>query len=159
MNRRQLAFAGLGGLWQGLAPAQSTSGRKIDWPVLAVLDGGTLMPESWIGQPAVVVFWETWCPYCKRHNARIDRLYRGTRAIPFRVLGVAMDGDPGKVRSYMKASGFTFPVAMGSAGLRDRFTPRKVIPMTCTIDREGRLVQVIPGEMSEEDVSRLAPTS
>lgn len=162
MNRRRLALAGLAGLagcCHGFAAAQAAPDGKIDWPAIALLDGERLLPASWIGQPAVVVFWETWCPYCKRHNARIDRLYRATRDVPFRVLGVAMENDAGKVRSYMRSHGFVFPVALGNEDLRGRLTRRKVIPLTCTIDRRGRLLQAIPGEMSEEDVLRLAPAS
>jgi hypothetical protein len=29
---------------------------------------------------------------------------------------------------------------------------RKLVPLTVTVDRRGRLKQVIPGEMSEDDV-------
>jgi hypothetical protein len=29
---------------------------------------------------------------------------------------------------------------------------RKLTPITATVDRRGRLMQVIPGEMSEDDV-------
>ena len=35
-------------------------------------------------------------------------------------------------------------------------SPRRAIPMTCTIDRQGRLIQAIPGEMFEDDVMDLA---
>lgn len=35
-------------------------------------------------------------------------------------------------------------------------TLRKVIPLTCVVDRAGRLREVIPGEMFEEDVLDLA---
>lgn len=143
----------------GLAAAEVAPGSAIDWPVIALLNGGTLAPQSWLGQPAVVVIWETWCPYCKRHNARVDKLFRATTRIAFRVLGVAMDTDADKVRRSMSANKFSFPVTMGSEDLRRRLTTRKVIPMTCSIDRQGRLVQAIPGEMSEEDVLRLAPVS
>jgi hypothetical protein len=31
-------------------------------------------------------------------------------------------------------------------------SPRRVIPLTCVLDRDGRLREVIPGEMFEEDL-------
>ena len=40
--------------------------------------------------------------------------------------------------------------------LRQRLTSRRVVPMPCVLDRQGRLVQVLPGEMFEEDVMEFA---
>ena len=128
----------------------------VEWPPIQLLDGGTLTPESWRGQAAVVVFWETYCPYCKRHNAHIDKLYRATRGSGLRVLSVALDADEAAVRRYMASNKFSFPVALDGRVLRQRLTSRRVIPMTCVLDAQGRLVQSIPGEMAEDDVMELA---
>lgn len=130
----------------------------IEWPEIQLLDRGTLSPGSWRGQAAVVVFWATYCPFCKRHNAHVDKLYRASQGQPLRVLGVALDGDAGSVRRYMAINHYEFPVALDGGDLRRRLTTRRVIPMTCAIDRQGRLLQAIPGEMFEDDVLRLART-
>ena len=121
-----------------------------------MLDGDTIEPAAWQGQYSVLVLWATWCPFCKRHNAHLDKLYRATRGQPLRVLGVAIDADAQLVSRYMQAHGYSFPVAIDNVGLRSRLTPRKSIPMTCIVDRQGRLVQAIAGEMFEEDVLELA---
>jgi thiol-disulfide isomerase/thioredoxin len=161
MKRRdfsfELALLGLASAVPGLARAQNPDPVvPADWPEIAVLDGGRLDPASWRGQPAIVVFWATYCAYCKRHNAHVDKLYRATRGQPLRVLGVALDNDEDAVRRYMAVNGYVFPVAMDGGRLRQRLTPRRVIPMTCVLDRQGRLLQAIPGEMSEDDVLGLA---
>lgn len=139
------------------ANAQSSEVRPvIEWPEITLLDGGTLRPASWRGQFAVVVFWATYCPFCQRHNAHIDKLHRATESQAFRVLGVALDSDAKAVREYMATHQYDFPVTLDGAGLRQRLTSRRVIPMTCLLDRQSRLLQAIPGEMSEEDVLGLA---
>jgi len=143
--------------WLGAAGAMAAEPpRQIDWPTIALLQGGTLSPASWQGRAAVVVFWATWCPYCLRHNAHVDKLYRATQGQSLRVLGVAMDTDADAVRRYMAAHHYEFPVTLDGGSLRQRLTERRVTPMTCLIDRQGRLVQAIPGEMFEEDVLDLA---
>jgi hypothetical protein len=73
-----------------------------------------------------------------------------------RVLGVALDTDEAAVRRYMASNDFSFPVALDGGVLRKRFTQRRVIPMTCLLDAQGRLVQAIPGEMAQDDVMELA---
>ena len=157
MNRRKCVVAGLAAAMSASSHAQVAVDRPaIDWPTLHLPDGQTLAPASWQGQGAVVVFWATYCAYCKRHNAHVDKLYRASRGLPLRVLGVALDSDEQAVRRYMAANDYCFPVAVGGVGLRVQLTPRRVIPMTCLIDRQGRLLQAIAGEMFEDDVLALA---
>lgn len=131
----------------------------VNWPVMTLLDGQVLKPEDWRDMAAVLVFWTIGCPYCRRHNARIDRLYRTSVGANLRVLGVALDGDAAAVKRYMRAGNFSFPVLASMPGLRDQFTSRRMVPMTCLVDRQGRLRQQIPGEMAEDDVLGLADLS
>ena len=153
MRRRDCLAAGLGiASGSSALGAPAAVGSVVDWPSLTLLDGSQVDPATWRAQASVLVFWATWCQYCKRHNAHIDKLYRATRGQSLRVLGVALDTDAQAVRRYMTASGYAFPVALDSVGLRARLTARRVIPMTIVSDRQGRLVQAIPGEMSEDDV-------
>ena len=157
MKRRDFAAA----CCSALTPIRALSQSKgpsvvIEWPPIQLVSGSTLSPQSWQGQAAVVVFWETHCPFCKRHNTHIDKLYRATLGQTLRVLTVALDTDEAAVQSYIASNNFSFPVAMDGGVLRQRLTPRRVIPMTCVLDRLGRLVQAIPGEMSEADVMALA---
>ena len=157
MKRRQLVFAGAAlPLWARAQAPSVEPGARIEWPAIALLDGRTLEAAAWQGQAAVVVFWATHCAYCKRHNLHVDTLYRATRGQPLRVLAVALDTDADAVRRVVSARGYAFPVALDGGQLRGRLTPRRVIPMTCLIDRTGRLLQAIAGEMSEDDVLGLA---
>ena len=126
------------------------------WPTLKLLDGQLLTADDWKDTAAVIVFWATWCPYCRRHNARIDKLHRVAAGAHLRVVSVALDGDAAAVRHYMTTNGYSFPVVVGDAGLRERFTVRRTVPMTGLVDRRGHVIQTIPGEMAEDDVLALA---
>ncbi len=156
MNRRQalLAAAALAPTRQAAAVADATA--ALAWPVLTLLDGRRLVPADWLDQAAVVVFWATWCPFCKRHNARVEALHRAVQGQRLRVLGLAIDHDADLVRRTVTERGWTFPVALDDGVLRARLTSRRVLPTTCVVDRSGRLAQVIPGEMAEDDVRGLA---
>jgi thiol-disulfide isomerase/thioredoxin len=156
---RRLALCGLALIWAGAARAGELTAEQrkaFDWPALTLLDGRALAPESWRDTAAVVVFWATWCPFCRRHNARIEQLHRLAAGPHLRILSVALDGDEASVQRYMTANDFHFPVVVGRPELRQLFTPRRVIPMTCVVDRGGHLLQSIPGEMAEADVLALA---
>lgn len=128
----------------------------IEWPELDWISGEKAARSELSGVPVVVVFWATYCAFCKRHNAHLDKLYRAVDPRRLRVLSVAVDSDAAGVRQYMAANGYRFPVALDDGRLRTRFTDRRVIPMTCTLDRHGRPGLCIPGEMTEADVIGLA---
>ncbi|MGD9945356.1 MAG: TlpA disulfide reductase family protein [Burkholderiaceae bacterium] len=124
-------------------------------PPLRTLDGARLDPRSWRGVPTIVVFWATWCEFCRRHNPRIDALYRTADASRLRIIGVAIDGPLDKVRRHVAEAGYRFPVVVDDGRLRPRFSNRRVVPTTCIVETDGRLRQCIPGEMSDEDVREL----
>ncbi len=152
--------AGLGLLTWPLAwsarAAPATLGEPVVWPALTLLGGQQLPATAWQGQVVVVVFFATDCPYCQRHNTRLEQLVHATRGQGLQVLGVAGDRDPDRVRAYLDERGLSFPVTLDSAALHAVLSPRRVIPLTCVIDRAGRLREVIPGEMSQDDVLGLA---
>ena len=158
-RRRWLGGVAAGGFAASVGAQEAgaaSDGRQapapVDWPSLRLVDGSAVGPAHWAGRPVIVVFWATWCAFCKRHNAHIDKLFRSLDASGPRVLGVAMDSDAAGIRRYMQANGYRFPVVLDDGLLRHRFTSRRVVPMTCLVDRQGRLMQSIPGEMAESDV-------
>jgi hypothetical protein len=134
------------------ADARSEAAAPFDWPRLVLLDGTTVEPGDWRDQAAVLVLWATHCPFCLRHNANIETLYRAATGRPLRVMTAALDDDAARVRRYMADHRYTFPVTMQAEMLRTRLGLRRVIPTTCTFDRSGRLLQRIPGEMAADDV-------
>ena len=132
------------------------SAPTIHWPALRLLDGTSLTPLALNTTPVMLVFWETWCPYCKRHNVHIERLYQATRGMHIRVLGATTETNADKLASYLRANQLHFPVAHIERGFRDQFSQRRVIPLTCLVAENRRLLQSIPGEMDYEDLYSLA---
>lgn len=131
-------------------------GEPVAWPTVTLLDGRRLTGDDLQGRATVVVLFATTCPFCRRHNQRIEKLVQATRGAALRVVAAAQDGSPEPVRRYLEAQGLSFTVTLDEAPLRRTLTPRRVIPLTAVIDRHGRLREVIPGEMAEDDVLELA---
>lgn len=143
-----------------LLQALSTSalagqGAGRDWPQIELLDGGSLAPAHWQDRAAVLVFFATHCPFCRRHNQHVEKLHRASQGLRLQVLGAALDREPAVVRSYLAKAGYSFPVTMQGPSLRPLFSPRAVMPLTVAIDRRGAVHAVVPGEMFEEDVLEL----
>ncbi len=73
----------------------------------------------------------------------------------FSRMGVARDRDAGTVQRYAQAQGYSFDITQDVAPLAAALAPRNLIPQTAVIGRDGRLLQLLPGEMFEEDVMEL----
>jgi thiol-disulfide isomerase/thioredoxin len=137
------------------ARSQTIAPAAVTWPSLRLVDGGTLDAGRLNASPVIVVFWATWCGFCERHNARVERLHRTLQGGAPLVVGVSIDGDAAGVGRLARERGWTFPVAVDTGSIRRQFTPRRLVPMTCIVGTGGQVRQCIPGEMSDDDVMAL----
>jgi peroxiredoxin len=131
-------------------------GSAVPWPAVSLLNGDLLEPAALARSAVIVVFFSTDCPFCARHNQHVDKLATSLAGRTLRVLGAAQDREPAAVRDYLRRHNLHFEVTMDAKVLRAVLSPRRVIPLTCVVDAQGRLREVIPGEMFEEDVLGLA---
>lgn len=132
------------------APTQR--GQAVAWPEVALLDGGHFGAQQAAGQAVVVVFWSTTCAFCRRHNQHVEKLHRAAAGQALRVLGVARERDAAHVRRFAQQQGYSFPITLDHAPLAAQLDSRNIIPLTTTVNRQGLLHEVIPGEMFEDDV-------
>ena len=147
------ALSSLAACAAGVRAAPAAPGEAVRWPELTLLDGERWTPAP--GRAQVVVFWSVTCPFCKRHNAHVDKLHRAAAAGGPQVLTVSRDRDAAAVQRYLAANGYAFPVTLANEAMSAALAARRIIPLTVLVDRQGRLKQAIPGEMFEEDVMEL----
>jgi peroxiredoxin len=135
--------------------APAAPGEIVQWPAVRLLDGEPWRPPA--GHAVVAVFWSAHCEYCARHNVHIEKLHRTSAGRPLSVLGVSRDGSQRMAQHHVRERGYSFPVTLDVAELSQALSQRRIMPLTVTVDRRGRLRQVIPGEMFEADVMELLP--
>ena len=161
MKRRQAVSLTLAAPWALVTTATATAapaepGQAVAWPdTTALLDGSTLAGADLRGRAAVVVFWTTTCPFCRRHNQHVEKLHRAAQGLPLTVLGVARERDAAVLLRYAHHQGYSVPITLEDAPWAAALSERKVVPLTAVVDRQGRLKQVLPGEMFEEDLMEL----
>ena len=116
-----------GPVWTGVG----FSGNKIDFP--AVLNG----------KPTVLVFWATWCPYCKALMPYLGEIQKDYGSDEINILLVNVFEEKGdrevNPAAYVEALGFpTIAVADGNGIAKDysiRFTPGLLV-----VDGQGKTV-------------------
>ncbi len=79
-------------------------------------------------QTVLIVFWATWCPYCKKLLPGIERLHNKYKEDGLKVIAITIleDGDP---KSYIERHGYTFTVGLNGDNLRKDYR----VPGTPTV--------------------------
>lgn len=121
--------------------ADDTTGRQVAFP--DVLDG----------KPAVMVFWATWCPYCKVFMPYLEPILddysdRGVQVIAINTREDESDGDP---KAYLEDLGFSLVgILEGDAIAADydvHFIPGlMVVDGTGTVSWRRESTDLPPGE-------------
>ncbi len=113
-----------------MAPAwhgRDFAGRAVDFP--SVLEG----------KPAVVVFWATWCPYCKAFmpylkNIQADYARQGVKVV---VINAKEDGR-GDPAAYVQSLGFA-PIAVANGDEIANAYGIQYIPGLLIVDGAGKV--------------------
>lgn len=146
------AAATLGLASQAVAQTEPVVGASIAFPALTLLDGRQLPAGHFQGKPVIVEYWASWCPFCARQNPYVQKLVPLAKKEGLEILTVSIDRHESAAKEYVQKHHYTFPVVMETPELLKLFGKRKVIPQIFVIKPDGKLAEVIPGEMFEEDV-------
>ena len=83
------------------------------------LGGGQISWASYRGAPTVLIVWAPWCPECEAELPRIVAVAVQFPAVKLTSIVTAVGQEPGLTpAAYMRAHGYTFPVALDSASQR-----------------------------------------
>jgi cytochrome c biogenesis protein CcmG, thiol:disulfide interchange protein DsbE len=140
----------------GGAAAAVAAGKKEPAPdfTLSRLDRpGKLRLSSLRGKAVVINFWASWCYPCKQEAATLEAASKRW-AKDVVVLGVDVNDFKGDARRFMRKHGITYPVVHDNQNV----TPPKYgfvqLPESFFVDRRGRVVAHVPGQVSSEDLQR-----
>jgi|SRR5690554_5876221 len=139
----------------GVAQATPVKGDVVSIPALTLIDGQHKPEGYYDGKPVIIQYWASWCPFCARQNPYLQRLSENAQGTDLEVLSISIDRQEADARQYLQDKHYTFPAAMETPELIETFGKRRVIPEIFVITSEGKIAEVIPGEMFEEDVLEL----
>src|SRR5260370_33884842 len=78
---------------------------------LARMDGSTLSLGDLRGQPAVLVFWASWCPFCREEAPHVNKLAAEFESRGVHVFGVDVHDSQARTEWGIKEFGIHYPVA------------------------------------------------
>lgn len=112
---------------------------------------GKLQLASLRGKVVILNFWASWCAPCKQEAptlARASKQYAG-RAV---VLGVDVNDFAGDARRFAHKYGLSYPLVHDNHNVTSPKYGLTGLPETFFIDRRGRLVVHVPGEVAAAQI-------
>lgn len=119
------------------------------------LDGKEYALSDFQGQPVLLTFFTTWCPYCAEELPLLEKLYKEYREkASLVVLGIDLQEPEDLVRKFTERVGISFPVLLDAKG-ETGFSYRILgLPTLFFIDPEGRIADMIIGGSDEATIRR-----
>lgn len=110
------------------------------WSGTDLVDGDAVaFPAVTGGKPAVLVFWATWCPYCKAFmpyakGIQADYGDRGVKIVTFN----AKERGQGDPKAYVDSLGFPMVAVADADGIAEDYAV-KFIPGLMVVDGNGMI--------------------
>lgn len=130
-------------------------------PEFALLDTNGMEQKlsDFKGKVIILDFWATWCPPCREEIPHFIDIYDRYKDRGLEVIGIALDEDKEKVKSFVKDKGINYPVLLGNGQVTDLYGGIDGIPTTFVLDRDGNIRKKYIGyrerEVFESDVQEL----
>lgn len=140
------------------APGQAAANDLLPEFSLATFDGATVTRATLAGKPALVVFWNTWCPNCMRELPGIDSLASRLVAKGVAVLAVntGLNDSERRARAYWKKQAYAFPTGYDATFEVGKAFKVLGVPTILLIDAGG-VVRSRTAELPADAEARLIP--
>lgn len=119
------------------------------------VDGRADSLTNYRGKIVLVNLWATWCPPCREEMPALEKVYLAYRSKGFIVLGID-EGESAKVaQSFARKLGVSFPLLVDGEQQYGRAYAAQGLPTSVLVDRSGRIIRGVDGQMSLEQMRAL----
>lgn len=127
-----------------------------DWGILKWLQGENEIKLS-SKAPTLVVFWELWCPHCKREAPNMEKIHQKYKAQGVQVVGLtrlSKNTTEKAVMDFLKQQSISYPIAHEKGTAANHFAVSGIPAAAFVID--GKIVwRGHPGNLNDQMIEKL----
>lgn len=110
-----------------------------DWQ-LPTQSGGTIKSGDYQGQPVILHFWATWCPYCKKLQPKLVELQKKYQTSGVKIVAISFNEDEDATpQDVLNARGYQITTAVNGDKIAEEFGVVGT-PTTFFINRDGEAI-------------------
>jgi cytochrome c biogenesis protein CcmG/thiol:disulfide interchange protein DsbE len=107
---------------------------------LTTQEGKLISLKDYQGQPIILHFWATWCPYCKKLQPKLVELESKYQSSGIKIVSISFNEDEGaKPQDEINNRGYDFITAVKGELVAKEYGVRGT-PTTFFINRQGKAV-------------------
>ncbi|WP_028610491.1 thiol-disulfide oxidoreductase ResA [Paenibacillus harenae] len=119
---------------------------------LADLDGHVHRLSDYKGKAVVVNFWGTFCPPCVKEMPEFERQYEKWKDQGLVILAINLSEDTLTVNNFVRRFDLHYPILRDVNRKTERSYGLKSYPTTFFINRDGSILEIKVGGMTEADI-------
>jgi len=124
--------------------------------------GNPLSVSQYEDKVVLVEFWATWCVPCVAELPNILKAYNKHHSNGLEVIGISLDQDEQKLKSFLKAKEIPWVQYFDGKGWENKLAVKygiDLVPATFLLDRQGKIIgHDLSGEALEEAVTKALTT-
>lgn len=102
--------------------------------------GETISSADFAGKPLVIHVWATWCPFCKKLQPGLDRLYKKYKPQGLEMIAISVREDEGATpQAVLNDRGYNIKTVINGEQVAEKFGVAGT-PTTIFIDRKGNII-------------------
>jgi len=121
---------------EGLKKAQSTASDF----TLETIDGEKITLSDILKEKkAVLVFWASWCPTCRREMPLAEKFYTDNKD-KLELIGINVRESKAKAERFLRKTKVTYPIALDSKGDVAKLYKVRGIPTVIVVDKDSKII-------------------
>lgn len=120
--------------------------------ILTDLQGKEIEFDSYRGKGVFLNFWATYCKPCEKEMPYMEKLYQVYKDQGIEILAIDAAEPKLSVQKFAERKGLTFPIVIDENTEVLEAYGVNPIPTTFLIDKDGEIIDIITGTMSEETI-------
>lgn len=116
--------------------------------IVTDLEGNKKQLSEYFGKPTIMVFWATWCGYCKDELPALEML-REKYGDSINILALNGGDSAEDIKDFMEENNYTFETVMVGIEESIKFDAQS-IPVTAILDSEGTIEFFTRGSLDAE---------